>query len=357
MKLSRSLNKKVLSIDFGSSHIKIIEGQASKKGLSILKAFSLNLLKESYEDGKVLDSYTISELIKTSLKKQKLTTQYAYCIINSSEIISREVTIPKVPEKEIASIIGYQLDDFLPIDSEQYIVQHMVIDTIMENEVEKLSILLIAIPKPMVLSHLELLQNAGLKPQVLDFQGNTMAKLMGFNEIINDNYNTRDMVVASVDIGYDSSKLTIIKNGKIEVTRVLELGAQDLYHNISSLFDYSLDENESGEKVRKIEDINGGNEEFTDYYRLLNITKSTMNTLFEKIETIFTYYRTRDMRNDINIIVLQGGLSNIKGLENLFSNYFNIPTTVLSKMDKIKFDGDLSKYSNAIGGLIRISEV
>lgn len=352
-----SLNTKVLSMDFGSSHIKIIEGQASKKGLSILKAFSVNLLKESYEDGKVLDSYIISELIKTSLKEQKVTTQHVYCIINSSEIISREVTIPKVPEKEIASIIGYQLDEFLPIDPQEYIVQHIGIGNIMENEVEKLSILLIAIPKPMVLSHLELLQNAGLKPQVLDFQGNTMSKLMGFNEIINDNYNTLDNVVASVDIGYDSSKLTIIKNGKIEVARVFEPGAKELYDNISSLFDYSLDENESEEKLREIEDINAGNEDFTDYYRLLNITKSTMNTLFENIETIFRYYRTRDMGNDINIIAIQGGLSNIKGLEDLFSNYFNIPTTVLSKLDKINFDGDLSKYSNAIGGLIRISEV
>ena len=55
-----SLNTKVLSIDFGSSHIKVVEGQVSKKGLSILKSFSVNLLKESYEDGKVLDSYTIS---------------------------------------------------------------------------------------------------------------------------------------------------------------------------------------------------------------------------------------------------------------------------------------------------------
>jgi type IV pilus assembly protein PilM len=352
-----SLNTKVLSIDFGSSHIKVVEGQVSKKGLSILESFSVNLLKESYDDGKVLDSYTISELIKTSLKEKKITTQHVYCIINSSEIISREVTIPKVPEKEIASIIGYQLDDFLPIDPEEYIVQHVVIDTIRENEVEKLSILLIAIPKPMVLSHLKLLQDAGLKPQVLDFQGNTMAKLMGFNGMINDNYNTRDIIVACIDIGYDSSKLTVIKNGKIEVTRVLEPGAKNLYDNISSLFDYSLDENESEDKVREIEDINAGNEEFTDYYRLLNITKSTMSTLLENIETIFRYYRTRDMGNDINIIVLQGGLSNIKGLENLFSNYFNIPATVLSKLDKINFNGDLSKYSNAIGGLIRISEV
>lgn len=350
-----ALKGKVLSIDFGASQIKVIEGESSKKGLNIIKSFSINLSKEIYIDGRILNFYTISNLIKSLLSQEDIRTKWVYCTINSSEIISREVIIPKVPEKEIAAIIGYQLSDFLPVDPEEYIVQHLLIDTITENEIEKLSILLIAIPEAMVISHLELLQTIGLKPQVLDFQGNAMAKLIGFNDKINDNYTTRDMVIASIDIGYDSSKLSIIKNGKIEVTRVLEPGAKDLYDNISSLIGYSSEESE--QKVREIEEINSANEEFTDHYRLLNITKSTINTLLENIETIFRYYRTREIGNNINIIILQGGLSNISGLENFFSNYFNVPTIILSHLDKIKFDDDLSKYSNAIGALIRISEV
>lgn len=348
-------NKKVLSIDFGSSQIKVIEGQSSKKGIHVFRTFTINIPKGVYKNGEILKTDIIANELNKALKQRKISTELAYAIINSSSIITREVSIPKISEKEVNSLIGYQLDEILPVDPYDYVVNHIILDTIIEDEIEKLNILLIAIPKTMVLSHLELLKNAGLKPQVLDFQGNTMAKLIGFNEKINNNYNTSDIVVAAVDIGYDSSKLSIIKNGRIEVTRVLDPGAKDLYNNISSLFDYSLEDAE--EKVKEIEEINAGNEEFTDYYRLLNVTNSTMNTLFENIETIFRYYRTRDMGNDINVIVLQGGLSNINGLDNLFSNYFNIPTTILTTLDKIKFDGDLSKYSNAIGGLIRISEV
>lgn len=355
MKISKLINHKVLSIDFGSSEIKIIEGQITKKGLNIFKAFSIDLPKGVYNNGEILDDNIILKLILESLKENKISTIQAYGIINSSDIIAREVTIPLVPEKEIPLILSYQLDDFLPIDLDDYLVQHLVIDTIIEDEIEKLNVLLIAMPKSIVIGHMELLKGAGLKPQILDYQPNVMAKLIKFNNKINDNYNTNNIVIGSIDMGYYSSQFTIIKNGKIEVTKTLDVGAKDLYENLGLIFDYSIEE--CVEKLREIKNINYSNEEFTDYYSIINITKSTIDSLLGKVEKIFRYYRTRHMKNDVNIIVLQGGLSKINGLDSIFSNYFNIPSFNLEKLDKLKWDGDLIKYSNAIGGLIRVSEV
>lgn len=349
------IKKKVLSIDFGSSQIKIIEGQSSKKGLNILKAFSVYLPRNVYKNGEILNSEIISNLIKTSLKENKVSTKHCSGIINSSEIITREVIIPNMQEREISSLLSFQLDEYLPVDPEDYVVQHLLIGRVIEEEIEKLNILLIAIPKRMVLGHLELLKDSGLKPKTLDYQGNAMAKLINFNDKINDNYNTDDITIASVDIGYDSSKLTIIKNGKIEVTRILDTGIENLYEHIRSVFDYTIEECE--EKIKQIENINPTNEEFTDYYRIVNIVKSTADSLMEKVEIIFRYYSTRHIANNVNIIILQGGLSNINGVDNLFSNYFNIPSVNLEKLDKLKWGGDLKKYSNAIGGLIKINEV
>lgn len=350
-----SLSRKALSIDFGSSQIKIIEGQASKKGLNIFTSLSIDISKDVYNNGEILDEFIIANELKKALKENKISTDFAYGIINSSSIITREIIIPKVPEKEIASIIGYQLRDYLPIDPDDYVVEHLIIGTVKDMDVEKISILLIAIPKKMVLDHLSLMKAAGLKPQVLDYQGNSIAKLLGYNSYANMDYNTKDTTIASIDIGYTNTKVTIVRNGNIEVTRVIDGGAKILYENIGTLFDYNWDERVS--KVTEIEDINDTNEEFTDYYRLLNLTRGTIDNIMEKIEMVFKYYTSREAENLINFILLQGGLSNINGVDNLFSNYFSIPSVKLTSLDKIKWTGDLSKYSNAIGGLIRIDEV
>lgn len=350
-----SLSRRALSIDFGSSEIKIIQGQASIKGINIYKAFTIDTPKDAYINGEILDEAIIATELKKALKENKISTDLAYGIINSSSIITREITIPKVPQKEIASIIGYQLRDYLPINPDDYVVEHLILGTVKEVDVEKINILLIAIPKKMVLNHLSLMKATGLKPQVLDYQGNSIGKLLRYNSSANMDYNIKDTTIASIDIGYTNSKVTIVKNGNIEVTRVIDGGAKTLYENIGTLFDYNWNERVS--KVRKIENINATNEEFTDYYRLLNLTRSTIDNIMEKIEMVFKYYTSREAENDINFTLLQGGLSNINGVDNLFSNYFSIPSVKLNSLDKIKWTDDMSKYSNAIGGLIRIEEV
>lgn len=350
-----SFKKKILSIDFGGNEVKIVEGQALNKGINVSKTFTISLPNGIYKDGEIQDEDSLTNLIKDSLKENKVRTDLAYGIINSSQIITRNVSLPKVPENEIPSIIGYQLDELFPLAPQDYVINPLIIGNRVEEEVEKIDILLIGTPKKMVLDHLNLIKTIGLKPLVLDYQGNSMAKLLEFNSLINDFYNTRDMAIASVDMGYINTKLSIVRNGKILVTRVLDVGSKTLIDNLAAFFDYTLEEREN--KIYEIEDISHNSEDFDDYSRLVNIARTTMDNLMEKIDVVFRFYTTRDIGNTINYILLQGGLSNINGMDNLFSNYFNIPAIKLLNLDKVKINNDISRFSNAVGGLIRIAEV
>lgn len=349
------LNKKILSIDFGSHTIKVIEGKYTNNSINISKSFKVTLPQNVYKDGEILDKNIIINLLKASLKENKIKASSTYGVINSSHIITREVVIPSVPDEEIDSLISFQLREFLPVDPDDYVVNHLALEKISQDEVEKLKVLLIAVPKYMVISHLNLIQEAGLKPKVLDYQGNSIAKLLKYSDFINEDYNTRDIVIASVDMGYSSTKLSIVKNGNIEVSRVIDIGSETLYYNLSSFFDYSIEELE--EKVINIGDITAEGEDFTEDARLVNLTRTTFVNIMEKVESIFRYYTSREGSNIINLIVLQGGVSNINELDNLFSNYFNISSIKLHDLEKVNVDKDLKIFSNAIGGLIRMDGV
>ena len=354
MKLPR-VPKRTLSIDFGSKEIKVLEGKYARDNIRILKSITIQVEPHFYLDGEILDKDILSTIIKEELKENNISTSTVYGIINSSKIITREIIIPKVSQNEIKSVVNYQVEDYLPVNIEDYVVQYLNLGNIIEGEIERIKILLFAIPKDMVLSHLNLLRDCGLKPEILDYQGNAISKLLSFNGKVNEDYNTRDLSIASVDIGYSNSKLTIVKNGKTEVTRVIDTGGKVLYDNIMSFFDYSIEEIE--EKLMDIEDLNHYQDEFSDKSRFSNIVRTTLNDICEKLEIVFRYYNTRETGNMVNYILLQGGYSYINGADNVFSAYFNIPSMQLSTLDKIKWDGDLSRYVNAIGGLIRIDEV
>ena len=57
------------------------------------------------------------------------------------------------------------------------------------------------------------------------------------------------------------------------------------------------------------------------------------------------------------MILLYGGGSKISGVSNLFSNYFAIPAIAVKSFDNIKCDGEIHKYLNSLGAIIRTTEV
>lgn len=350
-----SIPRKILSIDFGSKDIKIIEGKYSKNNIQVLNGITIPLEPHFYRDGVLFEKSMVTTLINKAIKENRFSTDNVHVIINSAQIITREIIIPKVSENEIAAIINFQIADFLPIDPEEYEMNHLLIGNRVDDDIEKMDILLIAVPQKIVVAHLELIKDLGLNPLVLDLQSNAICKLLKVSTLINDTYETKGKTIASIDIGYNSTKLTIMKEDEIKVTRIIDVGVETISENISAVFEYSKEDIEK--QMIQIEDISADIEEFTDYYRLLNIVRTTLINLMEKCSMVFRYYATRETGNAIDLILLQGGLSNLNGINSLFSDYFNIPTTNLSSLDKIKWDGNLGRFSNAIGGLIRFDEV
>ncbi|MCF6460072.1 pilus assembly protein PilM [Clostridium sp. Cult3] len=346
--------RKILSLDIGSYEIKAVEGKVTKSQIRIDNFFTIPMPKGAYVNGQIMDRDLIFYVMNEEINNRKLKTKDVYLNINSPSIITREIIIPKVEPEEIESVLSYQLEDYIPMNLDDYIVQFKTIGGFYEDEVEKLNILIIAIPKEMVKNHYDLLVDLGLSPLVLDYQPNSIAKLIKYTDYINYRYPTENITFATIDIGYDSTKVSIIKNGILQLSRVVEIGGKYIDQSVLNFYEYTCEElQQAKEGINDISHIDG---EDLDYSRLVSIVKNAFDTLNEKIEIIFRYYFTREMDNKIHTILLYGGSSNIGGLPNLFSNYFDIPSIKVESLDNISFQGDMTKYINPIGSMIR-SEV
>src|SRR5690625_791547 len=346
--------RQILSIDFGSSIIKLVEGKFSPKGVLIDKSFSIDLPEGIYEDGEILDIHRMGSILEESLKENKISASRVNAIINSSQIITRQITMPKVSFDEIQSILSYQIEDYIPIRPEDYIVQCIALEDVYIDGVQQYKLLLVGIPKDMVESHLNLFRNIQLKPNDLDFQGNATAKRLGQNRLLNDRYKLDEKTIASLDLGYKGTSITIIRDGKIEVARLLDLGVHSLILDI---------ENKTNMGRSNIKDILSSisiNEEYeiaSKKFQVRSILDQYLSTLLDNIDMVFRYYRTRDAKNRVDLLVLQGGIAEISNLEARFESYFGIESARLLTLDQLDFNQALYKYSNAIGGLIRMDGV
>lgn len=347
-----NIPRKTLSIDFGSREIKVIEGKYTKGNIQILKADSVEIAPGIYENGKILNKAELIKQIKHIINKNKIKTTAVHAVISSTDILTREIIIPGVSENEIESVVKYQIADNLPIDVDEYVVQYLNQGSIFVDGVERIKILLLAIPEDMVLSHMDLLASSGLRPEILDYQGNAITKLLHFNNNINQSYDVPDLTIASIDMGYNSSKITITRNGKIEVARAIDFGIESLNNMVLALFEYPP--SQIDKQLRNIKSLEIKDNEFSDQARFSNAVRSTIVDFCEKVDAVFRHYNTRETGNAIDCILLQGGGSNINEIDKVFSAHFNINASQLSTLDRIKWEGDIYKYANAIGGLIRM---
>lgn len=329
-------NKKTtVSMEFCSDEVKVVEGRYNKKNIIVNKSFSIPVPEGLYMDGVIKDMDQFLYVLQNGLSKNNISRGDVYGVINSSNIIIREIRIPKVDEKQIASILNYQLDDYLPVDPEGYVVQYIPLGIVNEEDVEKQNIMLVGIPKFMVETHLNLLHNLGLKPVVLDYAGNAIRKLIRFNDSINGIYD-HNITIACVDLGQESTALNITSKGIMSISRVVKAEINPVSNdNPFKTFDDSYDQD-----VAVVSGI-----------------KSNLAAIFDGIDMVFRYYNSRETDNKIELVLIYGSYSNIDGIKSMMSSYLDRTCVILDNLDKVKFNGDLAKYANAIGALIRVNGV
>lgn len=323
--------KKTISIEFCSDEVKVVEGKYNKKNIVVNRCFTIEVPEGIYEDGVIKDMERYTQVLHKELSLRNISGCDVYGVINSSNIIIREIRIPKVDAKQIASILNYQLDEYFPVNPEGYVVQFIPLDVVDEEGVEKLNVMLVGVPKYMVETHLNLLQNLGLKPVVLDYAGNAISKLINLSDNINGVYD-HGITIACVDLEQESTALNITDKGMMSMSRVVNGRlTSDVYKNNSGSSYYS-DKQDAAAAIA---------------------VKGDLAAILNGIDMVFRYYSSREIHRDIELVLIYGNYSNIKGIEELMSSYLDKPCVKLSVLDKVKFYGDITKYANAIGALIR----
>lgn len=345
----------ILSLDFGSDRIRGVVGKHSKKGIVVDKSFMLNLPEGLYGDGEITDIDQLTYLLRNVLSENGIGQLETYGVINSTSIIMREVNLPTVSKEEIDSIISYQLDEYIPINPEDYVVKYLLLGNIQKEGIDHSQILLIGIPRAMIQAHLTLLKSANLKPTVLDYHGNAIAKLITEGGSINQGYPDAS-TFACVDLGYDFTQLSIVEDGMVKVARVIEFGAKDIIEELKTRMPF-IGETDIADKIKKLEDISIKPSLDNPEITFIEILRDNLFLLMDKIEMIIRYYITREAENKIDLILLYGNFSQIMGLDIMFKDFFEIETSKLLSLNKVKINNELSQYANATGALVRLKEV
>lgn len=350
-------NGQVLAMDIGSYNTKLVVGSFNKGRVHINNVISTSTPFGAYEDGTIKNIDKLTASIEEMLLRENIRTKQAICTLESTSIITREITLPSVKASEMKGMLEFEIQQYLPFALDQYIIQYKILEESQDDEGKKNNMLVAALPKGIADGYLTLLDRLNLKPIALDIHSNTADKLFSGSCQINYGDSLENNTIALIDLGHRQSNVSILSKGHYKFNRLVSVGGRNIDQNIAGFLGISVED----AVIRKmaIKDITEmQKDDFSSKTKILGIMRSSIDLWLEEYERIFKYYMTRTTGNQIDHIYLYGGSSNIGGIEKYLEETFNIPTTKMEQISRInsediKFDADFASYINAIGAIIR----
>ncbi|NFI02908.1 type IV pilus assembly protein PilM [Clostridium botulinum] len=353
LKVKKEKKRKVVAFDIGSTNIKIAEGTYYKGILSIENLIDIPTPTEAIIDGNIEKKELLVSILQKALNENGINAKEGICTNNSSLIINREILIPDVKEEELDTVVRYEIQQYLPINLDDYVLQMTKIGEEFSDEGKKLEIRAIAYPEKMAKGYYDLLMALNLKPFALDVNYNALNKLLNHIEAINNHKLNIEESLVFIDMGATSLDVNIYNNGVLKFTRIIKAGGKYLDEILYENMNIPIEETEKF----KSQDIDLKEEELEFQNQIII---DTLDEWVDKIEKIIQFYKSKNFDDDINKIFIYGRTSRIKNLEQYITSKIGIETIKIRNIPEIindsniEVDENIDNFINAVGSLIRL---
>lgn len=316
-------SNKVLSIDITNESITIIELTASPKKQSYIhNVIIFETPEDSYEDGILKEPEKIANAIREQLVARGISNRNAIFVLSSTKIVNREVVIPFVKESKIRGIINANSQEYFPVNIEDYVVSHTVLETVIDEQNNKqMRVLAVAAPGQMVKSYYDLGALTGLNVVSLDYIGNSMFQLIRTQTV----QNTTTMVI---QLGSESTVLNIVQGENLLLQRTVPYGTNAVVNVVMD---------EKGVDATTAMTLLQNDRMITVDYDD-NEATGAFRYLVNNIGRVMDFYATKNPDKPIEEIYLTGDGALIRGIEGLFKIQLNVNTRIMDNLYNIKFD-------------------
>lgn len=335
----------ILTIEVGSTEIRVAEMKEEKKSSSIRRCFRFAVPQGLVEDGMIRDAQTLGEQLKNELLSRKISARKVRFIVASSRIASREVRIPFIKKNRIQDLLETNAADYFPIDSLEYSISYRIIDIEEEGEgkekEKKYHLMVYACPKEVAESYNQLAEASGLIIDCLAHIGDSiyMAVRKAFIQ------GTHMLV----KIEEDAMIVSVIRDGELRMQRNINYGINGAIETVQMfpIFGEHLDYEEAlslmmkKNCVRRTLNPNSVIAEPEDETEEMKEARTevaqSLRYLVGNISRIMDYYLARNPGNGFDAIQCCGIGAAVLGMTKLLSHELAQKVTPLQQIEGHKF--------------------
>ena len=361
------MRKIYTSIDIGSDTIKFVVGELLNNNINILSSntikskgvrkgliFDPNLTINAIKDGikEVNDDLGV-EIKKVIVNVPNYNAKFMFVtgsvdINNEDEIVTTE-DINKVIKNSVYSklAIDYELVTVLPVE---FLLDNEVVDKPVLKKGKKLELkgIMVSVPKKNIYSVLNVVEGAGL--EVVEI---TLSGMADYFEVRNNN--TDKKVGAIINLGHETTTVSVINKGKLMNTETIQLGGLNVEKDLSYIFNINVFDARilkekfasSHKRFCQLNDVYEIKNTVGEILKLnqLEVSEVVMSRLSEILELAKKQILLLT-KQSISYIILTGGLTEIKAFKNLAFEIFG-KSVIIYSMDTLGVRDN--KYTTSLG--------
>lgn len=243
----------------------------------------------------------IIKAVKDAHAELKLTQTKVVTSVSGSGVIARYVEMPSMNDDELKSAVKFEAEKVIPYKLDDVILDFARIQGASKN---RMRVVIVAVKKDVVETHLKILEQAGLEPLLLDID--SFAVMNAFTSADIDKEN----VCGLINIGAKRTNLNIAKGGVSYLFRDIDIGGNEITKRIAA------------NHIKEVKDPKSIEEKLSILAQLPPEEKDLMNRYLEEVlsrltdelRLSFDFYENQHA-GGISKVYISGGMVNSEIVE------------------------------------------
>jgi type IV pilus assembly protein PilM len=324
----------VIGLDISSTSVKLLElsrhGDRYRVETYAVKPLPPNAVVEK----NINDPEAVAEVIRAMVKQSKTKLKYAAVAVAGSAVITKMIDLPSgLSDDAMETQISLEADQYIPFPLEEVAIDFEVQGVSPRNP-DQVEVLLAACRRENVEMRANVLQLSELVPEKVDIEAYSMERAF---ELISEQLEDQEgQVVAIIDIGATMTTLSVLVDGKTVYTREQLFGGKQLTEEIQRR--YGLSREEAGLAKKQ-----GGLPDDYDSEVLAPFKEAVVQQVTRSLQFFFS----ASQYNDVDYIILAGGVASLEGLVGLIEEKLGTQTVVANPFARMSVSSRVNAVSLA----------
>jgi type IV pilus assembly protein PilM len=305
----------VLGLDVSSTTVKLLELSYSGDRYRVESYAVSSLPQDAVIEKNVNDVDGVANAIRSVVAQSRTKLKTVAAAVAGSSVITKMIDMPQgLSEDEMETQLTLEADQYIPYPLEEVAIDFELQGPSpeLDNQVE---VLLAACRRETIDTRVEAIEGAELIPRIMDVEAYAMER--AFSLLQNQMDLEDESTVAVVDIGATMTTLSVLNNGQTIYTREQLFGGKQLTDEIMRRYGLPLEEAGLAKKQGGLPD---------DYEP--EVLEPFKDAVVQQVARSLQFFFSSSQYNDVDYIILAGGVASMEGLAELVQEKLGTPATV-----------------------------